>query len=310
MEKTTGADQTTVASLGEYLDAVGRCGEQANPDSSFETLWFRGQTNAQWHPEPSIHREYKRRRGFRPPRRPFDSTIDASERASVHELERWYTNDFQHTASVFMDTALPLSDFPSWLTLMQHYTLPTRLLDWSRSSLFALYFAIVDNEYMQKAEGEQSPAGAVWALAPLILNRYTGLEPTAYLYHMQHRTVADVVYTAFRENQARENDDHFDRYRRAEDTVVAAYATLPDRRVANQQSVFTVHSSVKTLTDIHIDIVQHRTGPYMLQKIIIDGAAKDSILRDLYLAGITHSTVFPDLEHVALDIQRYYGSRR
>src|ERR1700747_1282643 len=54
-----------------------------------------------------------------------------------------YRQDFQKKAFPFLNEAygLPKDDW-EWYFLMQHYGLPTRLLDWSEGSLIALYFAI------------------------------------------------------------------------------------------------------------------------------------------------------------------------
>jgi len=46
-----------------------------------------------------------------------------------------------------------------WMTLMQHYRLPTRLLDWSTNLLVALFFAVNDEKWKDKD-------GAVFAFNP------------------------------------------------------------------------------------------------------------------------------------------------
>jgi hypothetical protein len=49
----------------------------------------------------------------------------------------------------------PNSDLINWWALMQHYSAPTRLLDWTASPYIALYFAVVE---------EWKKPGAVWTI--------------------------------------------------------------------------------------------------------------------------------------------------
>ena len=287
---------TTVkaCSMAEYLDAIHHL------SAGRRTIWYRGQTEA-WGPQPRVFREFNRQ-------------YVAADLEGVHERERWYNNDFQHAASVFLETKPPLDDFSGWLTLMQHYGLPTRLLDWSRSALFALYFAIVNQAVLDHPkQHNQLPDGVIWLLDPFALNDYAHLEDHPYLYHMEHWTIRYVVYSAFRRGIHRDfwvNADEKARlkeWKRYQETVVACHATQCDRRVANQQSAFTVHSSLKPLEDIATEwLLRNPTSPPLLSKVVIPGEIKYLLLDDLYRSGITHSTVFPDLQHVALDIRRHY----
>lgn len=99
-------------------------------------IWFRGQANAKWKLVPAIFRRHD-----------FD--------------ESSMFNHFQIRAPEYRNSHRSVFD---WLCLMQHYNLPTRLLDWSESVLVALFFA---------AQGSRRVDGKVYALNARRLNFLT-----------------------------------------------------------------------------------------------------------------------------------------
>jgi len=91
--------------------------------------WFRGQSDCHDKLSPSIFRADK-----------YD------EAKMYQEFVRKYPEHSSSHKTIF-----------EWLTLMQHYGLPTRLLDWTTNLLVALFFAVND---------EKNKDGAVFAFNP------------------------------------------------------------------------------------------------------------------------------------------------
>jgi hypothetical protein len=112
-------------------------------DVGRDTWIFRGLKSADYGLDPSIERASK-------PREQWAA------------FEPLLLDEFQSKARLFKsaEEIPPLEDKLSWLALMQHHGVPTRLLDFTYSPYVALYFAL-----RSRAEEEKrSPFVTVWAI--------------------------------------------------------------------------------------------------------------------------------------------------
>ena len=279
--------QVLVTSIGEYLKEIINITQVDNQGHTY-FQWYRGHADKEWELIPKVQRDFK------------------GSEEDLYRMERYYTNDFQSRASLFKSPALPIDEYANWITLMQHYGLPTRLLDWSRSPLVALYFAVSD-------KSKDNKDGCIWMLTPGKLNESQHLEKTSmvdgkqydnvYIYNTKHKTIAMMIYPAFRrwkfssapEAITPEDRKFAHRFENLKDKIAACYPTEADSRVYNQFAAFTVHNSIKKLVDV--------CDTNTLLRITIPHEYKDKLRYELSICGITQSYIFPDLEHLADEIK-------
>ena len=211
------------------------------------TLWYRGQANSEWEIIPGIQR---------------------FERASSEHL---LCHSFYHGVSQINSSPIPKHSYDQWISLMQHYGLPTRLLDWSYSPLIALYFA-VDNY-----ENYTDTNASITVLVPEFLNKVQEFDP--FIYPIDSRTALKMLEPAFYERSV------------ISDKILACFSTSNDLRQYAQRAGFTIHDSSKNIREI--------CDNKSLYTIIIPKSRKKYFKKFLYSLGIREDFLFPDISHVA-----------
>lgn len=224
-------------------------------ESTGTRWWFRGQRDARWPLLPSARRGYTKQR------------------------ERYLTNLFYTRARTRYPNCPNDDDYGGWLALMQHFGLPTRLLDWTHSPLVAAYFA---TKYPFDSGSNADPCdAAIWALEPHRLNESQGYEPV--FPPLNARSIEQLVRPAMKG---------------LDDSEIQVLATSPlesDLKMLTQQGAFTVHVLDEPLNDLP-------GCNEWLKKIVIPAQRAPDIARDLDVLGFRLADLFPDLQNLAREI--------
>src|SRR5438034_384560 len=223
-------------------------------------LWFRGQRDVSWPLKPSY---------FRLPQFIDDPDVGIHAVRSPDEFGLVYK--FRLRAPRYLST-LPQNDW-EWLFLMQHYGLPTRLLDWTESALFALYFALRNHN--------RDCDAVVWVLDPMWLNKQIKI------YNVPSTADSVVVPWCPGSLQA--------------EMPLAIQPIHASTRIAAQRGVFTIHGR---LAD-GFEKLGRAAEEARLVPIRICSDHTVAVLDELRKAGIDQTTVFPgELESLCEELKR------
>lgn len=186
--------------------------------------------------------------------------------------------DFKRMASG-LASGLPASDHMiNWLTIAQHHRLPTRLLDWTESALVALFFALHSTT--------EPEAPCVWVLNPFWLTLKAGFGYNIIVPSMHIDADFEDAYGSLTKSN--------------EEFPVALRPHHITRRVTAQKGVFTLFGlNEHALESIGLE---NADDLRFLRLVLIAPTAVDSLRNELACAGMTHSTVFPDLDGLSLEL--------
>jgi hypothetical protein len=256
-----------ITTVQDYIATVESICKNWNGFSNTTTHpWFRGQVDQHWGLLPKIYRD--------------------SENS---KYEREMFRDFKLRASAYIEI-MPKNDM-EWLFIMQHYGMPTRLLDWTESYLIALYFSVIS------LPGED---GTVWVTHPWSINQ---------VFHQM-----ETLPTSDTPEFSKYTLDLFAPHVEEQRKVIAKFpiALRPTRnspRIIAQKGTFTLHGSEKIGLEEYAANKKKEMVNIYLEKIIIDGGHKQDLLKQLYLAGISCSTIFPELDGLSEDISYRYSKQ-
>jgi hypothetical protein len=253
-----GRQPLVVHCVADLIEAV----TELQRDSG-RVLWFRGQRDVAWDVAPSIYR--------RVPGRPAYSNLD----------ERNLTNRFRSRAAIRYSPAPSYDAHASWLSLMQHYGLPTRLLDWSRSPMVAAYFAV---EHCLADVADPSPGAdaVIWVLRPHALNQLrSGTEVTPSIDANMCKDILAPAFTNFADETG---------------MIMAVMAAETDLRMFVQQGCFTMHSDRTPLN-------QAEQWERFLVPLLVPATAIEQLAREVDACGFRQGDIYPDLGHLAQELR-------
>jgi len=232
---------------------------------TFQTeIWWRGQAQ-RWPLLPCIYRENVCRPVY-------------SERCERDMCGRFLVGASQR------HTKWPEGDHPHTLAAMQHYGLPTRLLDWTESPLFAVLFSLLDRDHDEED-------GVLWALCPSQLNHTEQGKPSSLLSPYTNPEIMLLFKTPFGVLKNNELPPIKN---------AAVILRQIDIRMTVQLSAFTIHGRTTPLD-------QSAEGEKYLLGFPIPKKTKDDLRKELFRLGIRESNIFPDLEHLAKEIKEWGG---
>lgn len=249
-----------VDSLGDLVTVALEIA-RGRPEGSF--LWYRGHSRTSHTLTPGLLRAGR----------------SAPE---VFEREKRLLTRFRQRSLPFWPAGYPQNDWEH-LFAMQHYGVPTRLLDWSENLFIAVHFAL------QGAKQAEDPP-VIWCIDPVGWNRAMPVL-SEYGAQIQVLTTSDDESEAYRPETSR----------RRNKSPVAIFGTHNSNRIVAQRGTFMVWG--EDLRSLEC-FAEETRGELWGIELCGDHQALSA---DMNALGFDETMVFPELGSLALELNRVEG---
>ena len=240
---------------------------------SHNKTWYRGSNNSAYELMPALFRHKNKKK------------IEES-----HAIELEIATTFQQRSPPFVNQ--PFANEWDQMFFMQHYGIPTRLLDWTASPFIALYFALTASE--RTTNGKPRHNACLWMLNPGAWNKGA----------LHDISFPEKILTP-KEEQVKSYSPEVELSQR-KNLPIMIYGTHNSPRIVAQRGMFALFG--KSMTSMESAYISAENFPSeILHKIIIEKEHCDEIATSLFKKGISDSTIYPDLFGLALELKRDFG---
>lgn len=255
-----------IDNLVSYIKFIGIVKKISSQENFLDTIiCYRGMENSEWRLIPSIEVNH----------------LVTEETSMYREFERLWPNEF-----------IDIKNSLNKIAKMQHFALPTRLLDFSLNPLVALFFACDST----MKENNDKDGRVVIHISENIDNEMGEKICNFILYGEDYRKGIDEFFEDYYEF----NGDF--------PVVKPLYITERERK---QQSLFLVFPC-KLVQKEYLNGIKNISKEFMKSNffsIIINSQAKKKILNELDNIGINKMVLYPELEYTGMYLKDKYIKR-
>ena len=259
--KTKRYNKQPIRSLQEFVDYVQYLQEQWDEDE----LWYRGVSQSRYKLTPSIYRS-------------------GLIHQPLPEEQEEILEEFTRRSRSLVSSQINYESW-EWYQTMQHYGLPTRLLDWTDGALIALYFAV--------RHLPTNPMPSVWVLNPFWLNTVSTKEYMVYTTDTRKPEIDSKI-----------TDPYIADFKKIPNLPLAILPAHINERIVVQRSCFTVHGSDR---DGFSTVFGNNVGDAQVLQLRISNDVVEPLKDAVIAMGIRESTIFPDLEGLSRELKYEYG---
>lgn len=310
---------TIVSDLSELLESISKEIQSISEEGETQ-IWFRGHESIDYLLIPSLYRMKDKKKYF---------YAEAESRREILESLLDLFKVKAYNAPELIDKML--NDDVRVMAAMQHYTVPTNLLDWTTSVFTAIYFALMVEINEQKSKNEDD--AVIYLLNPIRMNVvrnriYKSNVLNAKNFKQIQYPIPAIaseksLFAGYLPNSKRNEDDFL--------FPIAGYVPFDNSRIKAQLGTFTIFGldnqkdcygeniqedktnkqvdfskcSLWDMQEKYREICQSNTGwtfEKFLARVVIDGKSKLKIANLLRILGMTKSGYFPELENLSQDL--------